>query len=199
MSGHLQVAPATGGLSRFRDTCSHETQWFGGLTHWNCSTVHRDSCLCQLSYGDEEDAAIVSNPAVHCLMSYKYNGSIMSSRKGLVEDLHKRLDTRSLQGYEKVPAVNSWLDHAPTNLAGYNFQEAVGVHLGCTGTPSRLSRGGRLVDIFCKCGSNAPMSLPHITQACGIISGLQTKWHDDVVLGKIMKGRKFDVVMEPRL
>ncbi|CAE1283262.1 unnamed protein product [Acanthosepion pharaonis] len=37
-------------------------------------------------------------------------------------------------------------------------------HSGVNCTPSRLCWGGRSVDIYCKCGSNAPMSLPHIVQ-----------------------------------
>lgn len=182
----------------------HTPARFGGLGVNSLETLYstlKESRLTQLSYGDEEDAAIASNPAVRGLMSYKFRGSVMSSREGLVEDLHRRLDTRGLQGYEKVPAVNSWLDHAPTNLAGHDFQEAIRVRLGCMGTPSRLSRGGRSVDTICKCGSNARMSLPHIAQACSIVSGLRIKRHNNVVLyvAQILKEKKYDVIMEPRL
>ncbi|CAE1319038.1 unnamed protein product [Acanthosepion pharaonis] len=175
----------------------HTPARFGGLGVNSLETLYstsKESRLSQSSYGDEEDAAIASNPAVRGLMSYKFRGSVMSSREGLVEDLHRRLDTRGLQGYEKVPAVNSWLDHAPTNLAGHDFQEAVRVPLGCMGTPSWLSRGGRNVDSICKCGSNARMSLPHIVQACSIVGGLRIKRHNNVVLyvAQILKERKFD-------
>ncbi|CAE1283258.1 unnamed protein product [Acanthosepion pharaonis] len=180
----------------------HTPARFGGLGVNSLETLYstlKESRLSQLSY--EEDAAIASNPAVRGLMSYKFKGSVMSSREGLVEDFHRRLDTRGLQGYEKVPAVNSWLDHAPTNLAGHDFQEAVRVHPGCMGMPSRLSRGGHNVDSICKCGSNARMSLPRIAQACSIVSGLRIKRHNNVVLyvAQILKERKFDVIMEPRL
>lgn len=57
-----------------------------------------------------------------------------------MEDLHKMLDTRCLNWHEKVQAVNSCLDHAPTNLVGYDFQKDLRVYLGCMGRPSRLSR-----------------------------------------------------------
>ncbi|CAE1283254.1 unnamed protein product [Acanthosepion pharaonis] len=121
---------------------------------------------------------------------------LASIPSGLVEDLLNRLDTRSLKGYDHVPAVNSWLDHAPTTLAGFEFQDAIRVCLGCMGTPARFSRGGRIVDPLCKCGRNAPMSLPHVAQACG----LRQKRHDNIVLfvAQSMKKRNLDVIMEPR-
>lgn len=50
--------------------------------------------------------------------------------------------------------------------------------LGCIDTPARLPRGDRQVDTVCKCGRNAPMSLLHVAQACG----LRRKLHDNVVL-----------------
>lgn len=85
------------------------------------------------------------------------------------------LDTRDLKGYERVPAVNNWIEHTL-------FPGAVRVRLGGMGTQSRLLQGGRAVDSICKCGRNLPMIVPHIVQACGIVSGLQTKRHDNVVL-----------------
>ncbi|CAE1169955.1 unnamed protein product [Acanthosepion pharaonis] len=185
-SGRPQVAPATGGLSQFRDTHSREIRRFGVNSLETLYSTLKESRLTQLSYGDEEDAATASNPAVRG-----------SGRRSPQEIGHQG----PTGGYEKVPAVNSWLDHAPTNLAGHDFQEAIRVRLGCMGTPSRLSRGGRSVDTICKCGSNARMSLPHIAQACSIVSGLRIKRHNNVVLyvAQILKEKKFDVIMEPRL
>lgn len=48
------------------------------------------------------------------------------------------------------------------------------------GLPYRLSRFGRFDDIKCKCGRNALMSFPYITQACGLVSGLRTMSHNHV-------------------
>lgn len=67
------------------------------------------------------------------------------------------------------------------------------------GTPYQLSCDGMVVDSICRCGRNAPMSLPHIAQICGIVSGLRTKRHDNVVVhvAQIFKRHVFDV-METR-
>lgn len=46
-----------------------------------------------------------------------------------------RFGTRGLKGYEKISSVISWLAHAPANLASFDFQEAVVIRLGCSGTP----------------------------------------------------------------
>lgn len=63
----------------------------------------KHNCIRQQSSGDEEDAAIEANTAVLNLMAYKDKGYVICTRKDLVEDLHKRLDTMVLKMYEKVP------------------------------------------------------------------------------------------------
>lgn len=64
-------------------------------------------------------------------------------------------------------------------------------------TPSQLSMGGRDVDSVYKCGRNATLSLSNIAQACGNVSGLRTKRHDNIVLhvAQMLKRRGIDVMM----
>ncbi|CAE1301324.1 RSF1 [Acanthosepion pharaonis] len=98
--------------------------------------------------GYAEDAPLASIPSVRSLMTYRFHKYSNSTREGLVEDLHSRLDTRGLKGYDHVPAVNSWLDYAPATLAGVEFQDAIRVRLGCMGTPARFSRGGATTQLM---------------------------------------------------
>lgn len=181
----------------------HSPARFGGLgvasLEQLVSTL-KSKRLSLFTEGYAEDAPLASNPSVRSLMTYKFSNYSNCTREGLVEDLLSRLDTRGLKGYDHVPAVNSWLDYAPATLAGVEFQDAIRVRLGCMGTPARLSRGGRIVDKLCKCGRNAPMSLPHVAQACGLVDGLRRKRHDNIVLfvAQTMKKRNLDVIMEPR-
>lgn len=75
-----------------------------------------------------------------------HKGPINSTREYLVEDLINGLDIRSLEGYEQVPVVNSWLEHAPANFAEFDFQKTVRACQCCMITPSRLSWGGRAIN-----------------------------------------------------
>lgn len=45
------------------------------------------------------------------------------------------------------------------------------------------------------------MNMPHIAQAYGIVSDLRTQRHNNVVLqvAQFLKGKKIDVILEPRL
>ncbi|CAE1226005.1 unnamed protein product [Acanthosepion pharaonis] len=155
----------------------------------------KDKYLSLFTDGYAEDEPIASNLSVRYLMMHRFSNSINCTREDLVEDLLSRYDTRGLQGYDHVPAVNSWLDYAPANLGGFEFQDAI-----CMGTPAWLSRGDRRVDTVCKCGRNAPMSLPHVAQACCLIDGIRRKWHSNVVLfvAQAMKKLNLDVIMELR-
>lgn len=181
----------------------HAPARFGGLGVASLEqlvSALKSNRLSLFTEGYAEDAPLSSIPSVRSLMTYRFHTYSNCTREGLVEDLHSRLDTRGLKGYDHVPAVNSWLDYAPATLAGVEFQDAIRVRLGCMGTPARFSRGGRVVDPVCKCGRNAPMSLPHVAQACGLVDGLRRKRHNNIVLfvAQTMRKRKLDVIMEPR-
>lgn len=82
----------------------------------------KDNCLSHLCFRDEVDAEIAVHPAVRSLMTYAHKESINSLRDGRVEDLHKSLYIRDLKRYEQIPDANSWLEHAPVNLAGMMFR-----------------------------------------------------------------------------
>lgn len=172
----------------------HSLAIFGGLgvssLEMLVSTL-KDNRLSLFTDEYAEDAPIASNPPVRFLMTYRFRNSINCTCEDLVEDQLSRCDTRGLQVYDNVPAVNSWLDYAPANLAGVDFQDAIRVRLGM-GTPAQLSRGGHRVDTVCKCARNAPMSLTDVVQACDLFNGLRRKRHNNVALN-------LDVIMESRL
>lgn len=95
-----------------------------GPIHSRLISVQKGNCLNQLFFWDKEDAVLVAHTTIQSLMTYHFKG-LRAPNKGPAEELHNRLDTKSLKGYEQIPAVNSWLDHTSTAMAGYNFQEAM--------------------------------------------------------------------------
>ena len=117
------------------------------------------------------------------------------------KNLYNHMDTKGLRGIGAVPAVSSWLREVHEVHCGYDFQEAVRIHLGCVPTPVRQSRGGRKVKTKCKCGSGVA-SLGHIMQNSPLTHGLRVLRHNQVVyyLTQCWRKRsKIDVVHEPHL
>ena len=131
---------------------------------------HKESRLLNIEgIGSEDDGkALAKSPFTSKIMLPPY---LQNQHTDYYVEIYNHLDTRRLKGMGTVPLASSCLRRVHEIHRGHDFQEAVRVRLGCIPTPARLSRGGCIVQVQCKC-DRGNASLEHISQTCPLIHGL---------------------------